>query len=574
MRHVLPFLLFLGVLTKVALPSALAQPTAPVIACLSGDTLTWADPVDPCGPLTGIAVYAAEIEAGPYTQITTVQPGEEFYWLTVAEADRFQAFYVVAIYACTPDRSNTSDTINTEPLPVPRIETIDYTVLGTRLSWTFPNDPRVVGVQVYRETDAGLVLLDEVQDETYLEMLTQTEMAGAIYYLGSVDACGRSSFDATPYSSITLAAERDGCVGETRLTRQLPAPWPRPFTEAFVARRTIRGTTDTIRFSNPDSLLVIPDLNPDTSYSVRVTYIDDQGGSTTSLPVDFGAQRVVSDDLVEIVQLTYESGTWAMRWRWNTVAQYENISWEVRRGSSVVASGDVDPGARSSPAPIVELDLGADFDWSDALALVRATDACGVTRESAGARPAIVRAQELSPVVVDVNWTLPIVATGIPTEWSLRFEEATGSRSLLDTDTLLTYVHDVTEVNVREVCYQLVTEVVVPAVFERGEGRFQWRTAPSCALRSPRVYFPTGFIPEGFTIEYRPRVSLLEGLTYQLEIFDRWGKRLFQTDSPFEGWNGGIGGAAAPLGTYLAVVELREEGRAPIKRTSSFTLIR
>lgn len=574
MRSLLRITCLVLVLTKVALPEALAQPTPPVIACLSGDTLTWADPTDACGDLLSIGVFGAEDAQGPFAQITTVPAGPEFYFLTLAEAQRYQAFYVTATYDCTPAESLPSETITTEALPVPRIETVDYSPLGTRLTWTFPNDPRVVGVQVYRETDAGLTLLDEVLGEEYLDELTQTEMAGAVYYLGSIDACGRSSFDATPYSSFTLGAERDGCAGLLRLRRLIPQPWPQPLVRAFVARRTLRGTLDTVFFDSGDSLLVVPDLSTDTAYSVRVTYVDAEGGTTTSFPVDLGAQRVVADDVIEVAQLTFESGVWALRWRWSTVAGYEDVRWAVRRGGEVVAQANVDPGVRDAPAPIVDLGLGADFDWSGATVTVAGTDACGVTRESEPARPALVRPQELGPFAVQVDWTLPEAQTVVLDEWTLRFEEAQGSRGLLTTDEATMYVHDVTEVNVREVCYQLVTDVTLPPLFDRGEARFQWRTAPSCALRSPRVFFPTGFIPEGYSIEYRPRISLDEGLAYRFEVYDRWGKRLFATDNPFEGWGGGIGGRAAPTGVYVALVELREPGRDVIRRESTFTLLR
>ena len=48
-----------------------AQPAAPTIACLRGDTLTWLDPTDACGPLSGLRVEAAPDAASAFEPVTT-----------------------------------------------------------------------------------------------------------------------------------------------------------------------------------------------------------------------------------------------------------------------------------------------------------------------------------------------------------------------------------------------------------------------------------------------------------------------------------------------------------------------
>jgi gliding motility-associated-like protein len=326
--------------------------------------------------------------------------------------------------------------------------------------------------------------------------------------------------------------------------------------------------------SNPDSVIVIPDLEPDTAYSVVVTLIDDQGGSTTALQEDLGSQPVVQDDIIEVAQVTYEPTGWQLRWRWNQAAGYGNTSFEIRRGSQVVVQTDTDPALDILPAPTVPLGVDATFDWGNAEVVVISTDVCGVTRESEPARPAIVFARETGPLTVAVDWQVPQGDPLEVTEWNLRFLDLVGSRLLLQTDSLLSYEHDVENVNFREVCYEVVSEVRLPAVFRRPEARFLWRSAPACALRSPRVFLPTGFIPEGYTISYRPRVSLIEGLTYEMKIYDRWGKVQFETDDPFSGWDGRTKGNEAPTGSYLAIVKMEEAGREPIRIEQVFTLVR
>ena len=571
MRLSLVPLLTLAAVLVLAKADALAQPAAPVIECQIGDTLRWVDPADACGPLLSVEVESAPAENGPFSNIATVPAGEEEYVLTNTQSQA-GAFRVVATYDCTPAQSDPSEVIITAPLPEPRIRTVDYTTAGTVLTWDAPDDPRVTRYIVYRETDVGTTILDTVDVTTYTELLTQVEGTGAIYYLAPLDDCDGTSFNSSTYGSATAVVVRDACNQEITITRQLPAAWPHRFVSAFVSRVTQRGAVDTIFLDRADSVLVVQDLPPDSAYTLRVTYVDDEGGSTTTFPISLGAEEVVADDVIEVAELSYDGTQWILRWRWNERAQYTDISWRISGGGDFVSGVDADDAA--VPIPRVELGLDAGFDWGDRDILVSATDACGVTRTSLPAKPALIFAEETGPLTVEVDWRLPAAGAGMLEDWDLRFFEGDGSRLLFSDQTAASFTHDVSEINVREVCYQLVVEVVLPAVFDRPEQRFEWRSAPGCALRSPRVFFPTGYVPDGFTIGYRPRTSLLEGLGYQFEIYDRWGKRLFQTDDPFETWDGRAGGRAVPPGVYLALVTLEEEGRPAIRRESTVTLIR
>jgi len=555
---------------------AKAQPNPPQFDCIVGDTLTWTQASDPCGPLTSIDVFGSPNENGPFTLLWTVLASEgPRYELTPSESIANTYYYLSANYAsCSPSMSVPSDTLTVSAVTVPRITEVRYTATGTFIDWEFPPDPRVTGFLIYRETDLGTTLLDTVFGTEYFEANTQVENAGAIYYLGSLDDCRSSSFSDATYSSVTVRTERDACAEELRIGREIPADWPHPFVEATIVRDRFAGSTDTITINNPDSLIVIPDVEPDTAYTITVTYLDDQGGSTTALPVDLGAETFVANDIIEIAQVTFEPTGWQLRWRWNPAAGYENTEYLIRRGGQVIEQVATDPGFDNLPAPITPLGLDADFDWSNTEVLVRSTDACGVVRESNPAKPAVVFAQEVDAYNVAVNWELPQADPIELEEWTLRFFDLSGSRRLFNSDSIMEYVHNVENVNVREVCYEVVTEVRLPAVFRRPEARFLWRSAPGCALRSPRVFLPTGFIPEGYTIGYRPKMSLIEGLTYEFKIFDRWGKKLFETIDPFENWDGRVGGKEVPPGSYLGTVRLEEDGRPPIKVNGVFTIVR
>lgn len=73
-------------------------------------------------------------------------------------------------------------------------------------------------------------------------------------------------------------------------------------------------------------------------------------------------------------------------------------------------------------------------------------------------------------------------------------------------------------------------------------------------------YSPNAFTPDGDQINdtWKPINNVVELETYQLQIFDRWGRELMQSTDPFEEWDGKVGGSPVPMGVYVYRVKLRE----------------
>jgi gliding motility-associated-like protein len=69
------------------------------------------------------------------------------------------------------------------------------------------------------------------------------------------------------------------------------------------------------------------------------------------------------------------------------------------------------------------------------------------------------------------------------------------------------------------------------------------------------VYVPNAFTPDGDGLneEFRPHIDC-ELTSFELMIFDRWGKMVFNTYDFEQGWDGTIKGKPAEVGTYAWVV--------------------
>ena len=80
-----------------------------------------------------------------------------------------------------------------------------------------------------------------------------------------------------------------------------------------------------------------------------------------------------------------------------------------------------------------------------------------------------------------------------------------------------------------------------------------------CATIEPLVYIPNAFIINGENPVFKPVISLYEFDSYQLDIFDRWGRVIFTTDNADAGWNGtGVGNGLVSEGVYVYMLTFED----------------
>jgi gliding motility-associated-like protein len=91
------------------------------------------------------------------------------------------------------------------------------------------------------------------------------------------------------------------------------------------------------------------------------------------------------------------------------------------------------------------------------------------------------------------------------------------------------------------------------------------------------LLFPTAFTPngDGKNDVFGPRIFLRIG-AYSLCVFDRWGRRIFQSRDPAHRWDGRErGGTAAPVGAYLWIARYTVlSDHQPVVQRGTVTLLR
>lgn len=71
-------------------------------------------------------------------------------------------------------------------------------------------------------------------------------------------------------------------------------------------------------------------------------------------------------------------------------------------------------------------------------------------------------------------------------------------------------------------------------------------------------YGANAFTPNGDGINdtWRPWNNVVDVDRYSLQVYDRWGRVMFTSTDPFQGWDGTLGGALVPLGVYAYRAEM------------------
>lgn len=99
-------------------------------------------------------------------------------------------------------------------------------------------------------------------------------------------------------------------------------------------------------------------------------------------------------------------------------------------------------------------------------------------------------------------------------------------------------------------------------------------TAVAKILIYRALVMPNAFTPNGDGVNDIFRIP--PGMTMQLtemDIYDRWGMRVFSTRNIGQGWDGTVGGRAAPAGTYVYLIT-GSDLKGPVSAKGTFMLVR
>lgn len=87
------------------------------------------------------------------------------------------------------------------------------------------------------------------------------------------------------------------------------------------------------------------------------------------------------------------------------------------------------------------------------------------------------------------------------------------------------------------------------------------------------MYLPTAFRPGGYTPEFKPVYRFYSGESYLLQIYNRWGQLIFETDNPEQGWDGKFKNEIVAQGVYIYKLIYQSPDQSSTEKRGTVTVI-
>ena len=95
-----------------------------------------------------------------------------------------------------------------------------------------------------------------------------------------------------------------------------------------------------------------------------------------------------------------------------------------------------------------------------------------------------------------------------------------------------------------------------------------------CFTTNPIFWIPNAFAPEGVNTEFKPVISFGDWQNYSLQIYDRYGQLLFESNNQEIGWDGKVDGKIASIGNYVYRITINNFKGDQVQKMGVVTLVR
>ncbi len=97
----------------------------------------------------------------------------------------------------------------------------------------------------------------------------------------------------------------------------------------------------------------------------------------------------------------------------------------------------------------------------------------------------------------------------------------------------------------------------------------------ACAIQEPVFDMPNAFRPDGiYNRFFKPVTAYVETASFEMQIFNKWGQMIFETNDIFNGWNGTVNGILAPCDVYVYRVAYKSVMGNSYEKRGMVTLLR
>ncbi len=572
--------------------TAVAQATLPAdLLCaqtlINGDVqITWGASAEGCGPFVEYEVWASNTGiAGPYSIIGTV-PAIGTTTFTHVGADGTAVtwyYYVVAEYNCPGFTQTPSDTLdNLDPI-APQLDYV--TVVGglSEIHWLPSPSSETNSYIIYRDI-GGFSPVATVYGRftTVYTDITGDPTAGVeTYTIAARDSCNNlGPFNNDAHHTIYLTVQQVDCSDELQLSWNEYDTWaPGVFEYQIWANR------------NGTGLSFIDDVLPGTT-SYTMTGIDDgdnicitvyalrADGTATSMSneVCLDINIVAPSNYTVIRNATVNAPTQiVVEWYPDNTADLDAVS--VQRSLDNIDFINLGTTPVDIPVPVIDTytDNSIATNSVPFYYKIITFDSCGIEMPSGYVRTIAMQGNDNANFTNSLSWNAFEITNGTVQEYHLFRDDGAGFNLIATLPaTTLSYLDDVSGfINlVDQFCYRIECQYRLTAPENGADEILLSNSNVLCLEQGPRIYVPNAIVPGGVNTIFKPVIIYGTEEGYSMQIFNRYGEVIFETQDINAGWDGTYDGSIVPMGTYGYVIIFTANNGAVITKKGNVTVVR
>lgn len=564
-----------------------SQVPAPNLFCVSNqgdgrDTLRFEIPTVGCGDADSLLIFQSDMRDGPYTLIETVQNLGATAIRIPNSGNDIRYYYLQLAANCPDNLSPPSDTLSNALPPLVPITYVSVENGETIIRWTDPSPqvPKIKNYIIYR-VDVGTEPIDTIPapNSSYIDANSAANLQSEFYYVQALDGCGLTgSLGNQPHNTIFLEDSIDACGRRALLSWTAYEAWDSvAFYSVYVSEN--QGPAVRLDSLGPNSRTAeIPNLDAQIEY----TYYVEAHHPDSTFSARSNARTRTPDIRQGIRNLNFwgadvDGNNIELQWEWNADAELANA--EIRNLFENLALIDLqnqidniqESNTLTQSTPLTsEQSLSFFIETNDTCDSLSRSDTISTSYISAIALPSFENEIEINRPRVGTAVTLNSCRL-----LRYRNNQLENSLSIGSNQDIYSEPFDPFDRPNDQICYQL--ECLGQVETLSGETQdIRLRSNLSCPSREIRIQLPNALRPEGENPEFKPLILFENAITsYSMQIFDRWGRLLFESNEPQQGWRGQSGeNGAVPPGVYVYRIYIEQRQGAPITKNGSVTLIR
>jgi gliding motility-associated-like protein len=592
----LTFLLFLS----CVLSDLICQYKAPILTCITRKTaggasneIEWKDPNETCGAFQKFEIYSATNKNGPYTLLTTINLiTTTTYNHTGINSSNTYYYYMTSTYNCA-GASNFSDTLSDTLMPYPALLAISIENNFPVYKWKPVLDQKKIWAYVL--INFGSSFVDTVIGREKTEYIDSSFQASSGVYtghmVGSLSACGEKGLSPPIFRHrpVFLSLVSNPCEDEVELSWTKYQGWgPNDEVKAyevFVTKNNgpeeLVGTNDsssrTFRYKDflfGDTLCI----------RIKAYHLTDMGIHSFSNQLCFVSSKSQVPTVLQAMSASYiDNYKTKVRWYCSPDAIPKSFDLLVidPRSNGVIRTLEKVNYVKDGIGYYSFLDSFGESKKSVAYR-VRYEDLCNNKSEGGQVITNYTTINQIGLYKNEIKWPRSYFHDTVlysKLKYELYFSTSGGGFTKIAEPTIADarFEHNVEDYYQTEgkFCYKLIVSYKFDTMKPINDSLLAMASPTQCIDMRTVLWMPNAFKINGVTPVFKPKMYFFNSNVFSMKIFNRWGRQIFETNDPGQGWNGTMdNGQLASEDSYVYLVSYVGNDGVSVEKTGTFTLIK